>query len=312
MVLKRAVLLRAAIKTMATLKCLACGHDNSVGDQSCSSCSSSLNLRLCSVCEAINANSAERCHSCKAEFRAEPEIVTPLKADAPPGGGLAQEAPPVAKYLPAAWRIAAARGRKRRTKVAAALWLVSVLAAGLGSYFYAVSRADQRLEAARKAEPTQTSTPAAKPEVAPRELAKPQAAEPQQAQAPAVSGKIAPARTPPAPTARSTPPSEPKRTTAAVTHTRAAGADAPARTTAVALPVAAAPASAARATTLAPSEASVTQSVTHTKAALTEAAAATAAPAAATEGRTVPAETRSDEPAGCAASVAALGLCKSK
>ena len=44
---------------MASLKCLACGHDNKVGDQSCTSCSSSLNLRLCSACEAINARTAK-------------------------------------------------------------------------------------------------------------------------------------------------------------------------------------------------------------------------------------------------------------
>jgi hypothetical protein len=304
---------------MATLKCLACGHDNSVGDESCSSCSSSLNLRLCSVCEAINANGAERCHSCNAEFGPEPEVATPLEADAPPEQGLAQEVPPVVKYLPAAWRMAAERARKRSAKYTAALWLVSVLAAGLGSYFYAVSRADHRPEAARKVEAAQTSAPAAKPEVGPKELAKPQTAEPKQAQAPAVSGKIAPARTPPAPIARSTPPSEPKRTPAAVTHTRAAGAEAPARTTAVALPVAAAatpaaatPVPAASAPILPLGQPPAAISVTHTKAVLTETAAATAAPAAATEGRSAPAEPRSDEPAGCAPAVAALGLCKSK
>jgi hypothetical protein len=305
---------------MATFKCLACGHDNNVGDESCSSCSSSLNLKLCSVCEAINAHSAEHCHGCKADFRPAPEITT-LEADAPPAGGLAQEGPPVAKYLPTAWRMAAERARKRSTKLAAALWLVSVLAAGLGSYFYAVSRADQRPVAAQKVDAAQTSGPAAKPEVGPRELARPQTAEPKQPQAPAASGKIAPARTPPAPTARSTPPSEPKRTTAAVTHTRAAGADASARTTAVALPGVAAPAAAtpaaaapvpAASAPILPVSEPPAASVTHTKTALTQAAAATAAPAAATEGRTVPAETRSDESAGCAPAVAALGLCKSK
>jgi hypothetical protein len=52
--------------------------------------------------------------------------------------------------------------------------------------------------------------------------------------------------------------------------------------------------------------------VTHTNAVITGAAAANTAQAAASEGASVPAETRSDEPAGCAAAVAALGLCKSK
>ena len=42
-----------------------------------------------------------------------------------------------------------------------------------------------------------------------------------------------------------------------------------------------------------------------------QASVTTDPPAAAAEGRTEPAEARSDEPAGCAASVVALGLCKS-
>src|SRR4051794_38597797 len=84
---------------MATLKCLACGHDNNVGDQSCSSCSScssSLNLKLCSACEAINAHDAERCHSCKAEFRIEPEVVT-FEMDAPASGAPVEAAAPAGK-----------------------------------------------------------------------------------------------------------------------------------------------------------------------------------------------------------------------
>jgi hypothetical protein len=53
-------------------------------------------------------------------------------------------------------------------------------------------------------------------------------------------------------------------------------------------------------------------SVTHTKADLTESAVTTAAPAAAMQVRTVPAEVRNDEPAGCPPAVLALGLCKSR
>ena len=310
---------------MATLKCLACGHDNKVGDESCSSCSSSLNLKLCSVCEAINAHNAERCHSCNAEFRAEPEVVT-FELDAPPPGERVEEAPPAGRTLPAVWRMATGRARKSSTKLATALWFLPLAAAGLGVYFYIVLQVPQSAEVARKpevaqkVEAAQTSEPAPKPEVAPKELAKPQSADLKPAQAPAVSGRIAPPKTAPAPLARSTPTPEPKRTTAVVTHTRAAAAEAPTKTAAAAAPLPAA--------TSVPVAASVTilpvreapaaiperspGTVTHTKAVLTEAAVTIPAPAAATEGRTVPVATRSDEPAGCAPAVVALGLCKSK
>src|SRR5207237_1573244 len=59
---------RGGARPMATLKCLACAHDNKVGDQSCAACGSSLDLKLCSACEAVNASSAERCHGCGAAF----------------------------------------------------------------------------------------------------------------------------------------------------------------------------------------------------------------------------------------------------
>src|SRR5215470_6895834 len=102
---------------MATLKCLACGHDNDVSDASCSSCSSSLNLKLCSACEAINANSAERCHSCNAEFLVEPEMAEPvaLEVDLRPAPGAETL---VYEFLPATWHIAAEPVRGRRRKLA--------------------------------------------------------------------------------------------------------------------------------------------------------------------------------------------------
>jgi hypothetical protein len=261
---------------MATLKCLACGHDNKVGDESCSSCSSSLNLKLCSACEAINAHSAERCHGCNADFRAEAEAPT-LEAEPRPRGGEVHEAPFVYKTLPAAWRAAAQEARKRSTRVTVGLWLLPLLTLGLGYYSYVALRKSDAVPAAQAARESRIP---AKAEAAPKE-------------------------------------------TSAVTHTRAGAA---------ALPVAAAaplPAASATAVVSEPPAATAVRRhvpVTHTKAILTEtkailtetkailteAAAATTVQAPASEGRSVQAETRSDEPAGCAPAVVALGLCKSK
>jgi hypothetical protein len=277
-----------------------------------------LNLRLCSACEAINANDAERCHSCNAEFRIEPEVVT-FEMDAPPPGGEPVEAA-AGRSLPAVWRMATHHARKRSLRPAAVLAVLPLLAAGAAYYFYAAFPAAQApqvaptqvtptVEAARK------SVPAPDPEAVPKEPARPQTADLKPAQAPAVSGKITAPRTAAAP-ARSAPPSEPKRTAAAVTHTRAAGAetssraaaaDAAAKTAVTTLPAGAASAPAASAAIL-----PVSERLTHTKADPTESAGTTAAPAAATQVRTVPAEARSDEPAGCPPAVVALALCKNR
>lgn len=333
---------------MATLKCLACGHDNNVGDEWCSSCSSSLNLRLCSACEAINANDAARCHSCNAEFRIEPEAVT-FEMDAPRPRELAEAAAPAGRTLPAVRRRTTDRARTPRAKsvtaLAAALALLPLALMGL-YYFYAQPEAAittqaaptqvtpapaqapaqvaPRVEAARKSEP------APEPEAAHKEPARPQAAAqlPQlkPAHAPVASGKIAAPKTAAAP-ARSTPLSEPKRTTAAVTHTRAAVAESSSRTAATAeapaKPAASTETPAKTAVTDLPTTAvstpaanaailPVSERVTHIKADLTESAGTTAAPAAAPQVRAAPPEARSDEPAGCPPAVAALALCKSK
>ena len=114
---------------MASLKCLACGHDNKVGDESCASCSSSLNLRLCSACEAINATNAERCHSCGALFgaAAEPPVeeVTEVRAETR-----------IEKPLPATWIAGAARASRGDRRLRAALWVVPVLAVGSAAYYF--------------------------------------------------------------------------------------------------------------------------------------------------------------------------------
>jgi len=116
---------------MASLKCLACGHDNKVGDESCVSCSSSLNLRLCSACEAINATNAERCHSCGALFGA--------AAEPPPAEEVTEvrsEEPRVEKPLPAAWIAGAAMASRADRRLRAALWIVPVLAVGSAAYYF--------------------------------------------------------------------------------------------------------------------------------------------------------------------------------
>ena len=153
---------------MATLKCLACGHDNNVGDEWCSSCSSSLNLRLCSACEAINANDAERCHSCDSEFRIEPQVVTFEMDTAPPGGSV-EAAAPAAKALPAVWRLATDHARKRGSRSIVVFAVLPLLAAGVAYYFYAASEAAQAPQVAPKVEAAQKSEPAPEPEAAPKE-----------------------------------------------------------------------------------------------------------------------------------------------
>lgn len=111
---------------MATLKCLACEHDNKVGDESCLSCSSSLNLKLCSACEAINANRAERCHSCGTAFIAPEPAAVPVLEDAVAFVELAPS-----KWLPARVRLVEAALPRRGRARAVVLWtppLIIVLA----------------------------------------------------------------------------------------------------------------------------------------------------------------------------------------
>src|SRR5688572_11136442 len=78
---------------MARLKCIACGQDNKVGEESCARCLSSLNLRLCSACEAINDHTADRCHGCDAEFADEVGAMPP--AQEPPGAAEPPKVEPV-------------------------------------------------------------------------------------------------------------------------------------------------------------------------------------------------------------------------
>ena len=145
---------RGPIRTMATLKCLACGHDNNVGDESCSSCSSSLNLKLCSACEAINANEADRCHSCNADFRMEPEVVT-SELDTPSLRQPVAEEASAGKALPTVWRLATDQARRPSTRSAAALAVLPLLAVGAAYYFYASPQAPTQPPAVPKEEAAQ-------------------------------------------------------------------------------------------------------------------------------------------------------------
>jgi hypothetical protein len=47
-------------------RCLACHHENKGGERICEVCSSSLNLKLCGACDAVNGDAVERCYSCGA------------------------------------------------------------------------------------------------------------------------------------------------------------------------------------------------------------------------------------------------------
>ena len=263
---------------MATLKCLACGQDNKIGDESCTSCSSSLNLRLCSVCEAINANSAEGCHSCGAQFSPEGEVASSVEQ-------VAQEAPPYEKVLPSAWVLGAEQATRRSRRATAALWLVPVLAvAGATYYFYG----------APQAAPKQ----AAVVPLAPAAAAQVSAVRP-------VEVKTAPAPQPEARTAF-----EPKRALAPVTHTRTGGVETPIKTIPAAAPLV--PAAVPAVTEVAPVRQEPRSRVTHTKAAAaTVGDAGVAGFAPSPDITTVPVTAAKLEPAGCAPGVAALGLCKS-
>jgi hypothetical protein len=108
------------------MNCLACGHDNRAGEESCVSCSASLNLKLCERCDAINAADAERCHNCGAE-----------------------------RSLPSAWVISGEPGPVRR-RLRAGLLAVPVLAlASFAAYHFS-----SPVPEARAVPVTPPSTPA--------------------------------------------------------------------------------------------------------------------------------------------------------
>lgn len=273
---------------MATLKCLACGQDNKTGDESCTSCSSSLNLRLCSACEAINANSAPRCHSCGAQFSPEAEVTSSVEE-----AGL--EAPAYEKVLPSAWVTGAEQATRRDRRATAALWVVPVLAvAGATYYFYGAPQAAPQAVAAVP------PAPAAAAQIFAIKAPPPEIRQPPTPKAMAV-------QTAPAPVAEKRTAFEPKRALAPVTHTRNAGVETPIKTIPAAAPVA--PAVVSAVTEFPPVLVEQRSRVTHTKAGASDIAVAGSTPAVVET--TMPGLAAKLEPAGCAPRVAALGLCKS-
>jgi hypothetical protein len=285
---------------VATLKCLACGLDNKVGDESCSSCSSSLNLRLCSACEAINAHDAQRCHSCGAQFSAEAPAAATVVEE------IAQEAPPSEKVLPAAWVLGAEEATRRGRRAAAVLWLLPLAAvASSAYYFYGTPQAASKPAALNhKIESAATKAAPLVLQSAPAPIVTHTRADSVAAlvkAAPAATAAVAPAgqiaKSQPISAATNAAPLVP------VTHTRAeslaAPAVAPQAAPAVVLPVKESAPTAER-----------RPRVTHTKAEAPEAAEPVVVRAA--SGASVPSTEAKVEPAACAPGVAALGLCKSK
>lgn len=63
---------------MTEVKCIACHKLNAAGDRFCAACGSSLDLKLCASCEAINNPVADHCHSCGKPLPAAEAPVTPV------------------------------------------------------------------------------------------------------------------------------------------------------------------------------------------------------------------------------------------
>lgn len=53
---------------MSALHCLACEHENLRGEKFCQACGSTLDLKLCKQCEAVNEINAHACHKCGTPF----------------------------------------------------------------------------------------------------------------------------------------------------------------------------------------------------------------------------------------------------
>ena len=264
---------------MAKLKCLACGHDNKVGDDLCASCSSSLNLQLCTACEAINADSAQRCHGCGRSLEQLAEVIVL-------DGAAVREAPARASALPSTWVISDELRAPRRTAWKVAAWTLPALAAaGLGYQLYGTTPA----RAVAQPTPVLASTPAPEPRVVVETAPPVVTTEPPAPPAEPKRARAAPAAAP-------APAFEPKHAHIAVTHTRTGQPE-------VAAPVVTVKAAAAPLVSAgepAPTPGRRVPPVTHTRAEVTP--AADVLPAAAAGGASAP--------AACAPEVSALGLCR--
>ena len=170
----------------AVTKCLACGFGNKPGDLACAACGSSLHLKLCASCEAINASRAEQCHACGAAF-AKPQEKKAL-------AGLS---PAVAKPAP------------RRQQLVALILLPVVATLVLAYYvyrgtFWVEEARHANAPAAPKAPPAPQPASAPAPQKAPvaaEAPAEPKVARPIVAPAKSIATESAPS---PAPTSRIT------------------------------------------------------------------------------------------------------------
>lgn len=283
---------------MATLKCLACGQDNRVGEESCTRCFSSLNLRLCSGCEAINDHTADRCHSCGEAFaddvsaptpaeepaaatqppQAEPTRVEATKVEATLEFAMVED-PSAPRSLPARRLIEPPPRRGARFVQVAVLWAGAIVLGVGAAYAYHQYQVSgwpalsglilPKMAPAPK--PVESPSAANTAPSSPVAQAPAPAAEPKAASAP-VAPKIAQSSA-----AQATARVEPKQSMAPVTHTRAGSA---------------------AGETQPPARSSVTAPV-----------AATAAAAAIQPSIEKP---MNPNPSTCAPAVAALGLCISK
>src|SRR5688572_21576419 len=278
---------------MSALKCLACQHENKVEDKFCEACGSSLDLRFCPACEAVNGRGATRCHSCSAALPADAaeETAAPEEAAAP-----GETAAPQAQAQfrpPLRWRVIEAdRSPARQAAVLTgrALLALSLVALGaLAYHFYGEWSPAAKAAAAAAA-------PAAGASVAPR------AEPPAPAPAPVAAVPPEPLKPKVAPAAASAPKRaapEPKRAAQEPKQARRASAVTHLRGTAPA-PAIAAPEPQEKTVAPAPppaAEASHAR-VTHTR-------PGTAVPVVET---TPPASPKSAASA-CPEAVAALGLC---
>jgi len=67
---------------MSSLHCLSCERENPHDANFCQACGSTLNLKLCKQCEAINAIRAQACYQCGTRF-ALPQGVAVKQSNAP-------------------------------------------------------------------------------------------------------------------------------------------------------------------------------------------------------------------------------------
>ena len=291
---------------MALLKCLACGHENKPGDESCASCTTSLNVKLCGGCEAINASGAAKCYACGAELRAEaPKVKVEDKVEPKIDDKIEvieMERP--ARSFPSKHVYAHTPGAAKVVRRVGVLVVLAVVfvAGGVASHFW------YRNGAASSAGPSHTVQ---------GKVAMP--VEPKVAPAPVVAPAVSPAPAPATATAA----------TSGVTHTRVgaavaapapvveapkaeapkAAAEAPKRKVSPKV-AAAAKAAAPMATVPAPEPAAA--EATYSKVTHTRKAPAVAiekpveAPAPVAPSR----PNAANQSAGCAPGVAALGLCK--